>query len=73
MRKRGRISVNGVSTITTDLVGVYFKFEGKRYVWQTSSWRNGNKIAFSIGGDEYNVSFTILEDGYNVKNLRVLK
>ncbi len=73
MIKRGKISINGVSTLTTDLVGVYFIFEGKRYVWQTSSWRNGNKIAYSIGGDEYNVSFTILEDGYNVKNVRILK
>ena len=73
MKKRGKITINNISSITTDLVGVYFKFEGKRYVWQTSSWGNGNEITYSIGGDEYNVSFTILEDGFNVKNVCILK
>lgn len=72
MRERGKIRINGVGPITTDLVGVYFVFKGKKYVWQTTSWRKGNIIAYSIKGEEYNVSFTIMDDGRNVKNVRIL-
>jgi hypothetical protein len=72
MRVKGKIKINNVSPLTSDLVGVYFMFEDKKYVWQTNSWRKGNKIAYSINGEEYNVSFTIMDDGRNVKNVRIL-
>ncbi len=72
MRERGKIRINFVDQLTTDLVGVYFMFKGKKYVWQTTSWRKGNIIAYSIKGEEYNVSFTIMDDGRNVKNVRIL-
>ena len=72
MRERGKIRINGVNPITTDLVGVYFVFKGKKYVWQTTSWRKGNTLTYSKKGEEYNVSFTIMVDGRNVKNVRIL-
>jgi hypothetical protein len=70
MRKKGNIQIIEVSPLTTDLVGVYFTFEGKTYVWQTNSWKRGNEIAYSTNGETYNVSFTIMDDGRNVKNVR---
>jgi len=72
MREQGKIRIINISPITTDLVGVSFVFKGKNYVWQTTSWRKGNIITYSIRGEEYSVSFTIMSDGRNVKNVRIL-
>lgn len=72
MRELGKIRITGVNPITTDLLGVHFVFKGKKYLWQTESWRKGNILTYSVNGEEYNVSFTIMADGRNVKNLRIL-
>lgn len=74
MRVKGEITINFISPITTDIVGVYFTCEGRNYTWNTTTWKRGdNPIPYSISGDKYKVSFTVCEDDRHVKNLRILK
>ena len=74
MRVKGEITINFISPLTTDIVGVYFTYEGKKYIWKTTTWKRGdNPIPYSINGDKYNVSFTMSENDRYVKNLRILK
>ena len=73
-RVRGKIEITQCSPVSSEEIGVYFIFNGQRkYSWITKSWRSGSDITHSIRGDKFNVSFTISDDGYHVKNLRVLK
>ena len=72
MRLKGKITINSVKPMTKELVSVSFNFEGKRYQWNTSTWKTSNPIAYGAKGEKYNVSFRVVGE-YSVKNLRQIK
>lgn len=74
MRVKGEITITFIKPTTSNLVGVYFSLNNKKYSWQTSVWKSGsNPIPYAKQGDKFNVSFSVCDDGWSVKNLRILK